>query len=112
MKDLRQYLPIILLVIGVGAFYWLFIRRPTGQVTRANSDQTYEIVTLLPRDGIPAIDDPQFYDAAAADQQYTPDELVLGVDINGERRAYSTELLNHHEIVNDIVGGQPIAVTW
>ena len=73
---------------------------------------TNEVFAGTVQDGIPAIDDPQFYDAVAADQQYTPGELVLGVDINGERRAYSTELLNHHEIVNDVVAGQPIAVTW
>ncbi len=47
-----------------------------------------------------------------ADTEYAPDELVLGVSINGDHRAYSTGLLSGHEIVNDTVGGRPIAVTW
>ena len=40
------------------------------------------------------------------------DEQVLGVSINGESRAYSIPMLSRHEIVNDVIGGVPIAVTW
>lgn len=72
----------------------------------------YEIVTLLPRDAIPAIDDPQFISAAEADVDYDPDELVIGVEFNGDARAYSIPFLSRHEIVNDTVGGEKIAVTW
>ena len=71
-----------------------------------------EIITLLPRDGIPAIDNPQFVSVAEADEAYDPDELVIGVEFNGESRAYSVPLLSNHEIVNDTVGGEKIAVTW
>lgn len=76
------------------------------------AEKEYNIVTLLPRDAIPAIDSPRFYSAAEADAEYDPDELVLGVSINGESKAYSTFLLDGHEIVNDSVGGRKIAVTW
>jgi hypothetical protein len=72
----------------------------------------YEIVTLLPRDAIPAIDQPEFMPAAEADDWYEPDELVLGVAFDGEARAYSVPLLSRHEIVNDTVAGVKIAVTW
>ncbi len=72
----------------------------------------YEIVTLLPRDAIPAIDDPQFVSADEANDAYDPDELILGVEFNGEARAYSVPFLSGHEIVNDTVGGVKIAVTW
>lgn len=72
----------------------------------------YDIVTLLPPDAIPAIDDPQFLTAAEANNEYDPDELVLGVFINDEARAYSVPHLSTHEIVNDTVGGRKIAVTW
>jgi hypothetical protein len=37
---------------------------------------------------------------------------VLGVSINGESRAYSIPFLSGREVVNDVVGGVPIAVTW
>ncbi|MCH7548683.1 MAG: DUF3179 domain-containing protein [Candidatus Krumholzibacteriota bacterium] len=40
------------------------------------------------------------------------DAWILGVLINGEARAYDLNLLNHHEIVNDEVGGTPVAAVW
>ena len=43
---------------------------------------------------------------------YRSDEKILGIEINGDVRAYSVPMLSRHEIVNDIVGGIPIAVTW
>ena len=71
-----------------------------------------EIRTLLPKDGIPSIDDPKFASAKEADSFMQPDEMVIGVDIGGDRRAYSVPLLSSHEIVNDVVGGRKVAVTW
>jgi hypothetical protein len=71
-----------------------------------------EMVTLLPRDAIPAIDNPQFLTIAAADAYYDPGELIIGVEFEGEARAYSVPFLSNHEIVNDTVGGVKIAVTW
>lgn len=72
----------------------------------------YDIITVLPRDAIQAIDNPRFVSAQEADERYQDDELVLGVDINGDARAYSIPLLSSHEIVNDTVGGVKITVTW
>ena len=75
-------------------------------------DVSLDLVTLLGFDAIPAILEPEFVTAAEADEQMNPDEQVLGVSINGESRAYSIPMLSRHEIVNDVVGGVPIAVTW
>ena len=124
MNAVRPYLKPFLVILGIlGAAYFL-LRRPSEEVTvdisAAPTDstaptaagRTLEIITLLPRDAIPAIDNPRFYSVAEADEEYAPDELVLGVSLNGESRAYSTALLNSHEIVNDTVGGRKIAVTW
>ena len=85
-----------------------------GQETSSAGESfaDYDIVTLLPRDAIQAIDNPQFVSAAEADEQYSDEELVLGVEFNGDARAYSVPLLSSHEIVNDTVGGVKIAVTW
>ena len=83
---------------------------PLSQSSRNYDD--LEIVTLLPRDGIPAIDDPQFLSASEADEEYAPDELVIGVNYEGDARAYSIPFLSGREIVNDTVGGRKIAVTW
>ena len=71
-----------------------------------------EIVTLLPYDAIPAILDPTFVSAEDAWYQYASDETVLGLSINGDHRAYSIPYLSSREIVNDVVGGVPVAVTW
>ena len=51
------------------------------------------------------------YSSQASDQ-YTGADLIIGVSINGEHKAYSTAFLSSHEIVNDVVGGKPVAVTW
>jgi hypothetical protein len=71
-----------------------------------------DLVTLLGFDAIPAILDPEFVTVVEANEQMDDDEQVLGVSINGESRAYSIPMLSRHEIVNDVVGGVPIAVTW
>lgn len=71
-----------------------------------------EVVTLLPQDAIPAIDNPRFLSAADANAYYDPDELVMGVAFGDEARAYSVPFLSRHEIVNDTVSGVKIAVTW
>ena len=70
------------------------------------------MITLLGFDAIPAILDPEFVEVGVADTEMTPDELVLGLSINGESKAYSVPMLSSHEIVNDVVGGVPLAVTW
>lgn len=71
-----------------------------------------EIITVLPPDAIPAIDDPAIVSAAAADEQLRANDLVIGVSIGGEHRAYGAAFLSAHEIVNDMLGGRAIAVTW
>jgi hypothetical protein len=86
------------------------VAEPTA--TQGQAETSYEIITLLPFDAIPSIDAPVFYDAEEADDEYDPGELVLGVEMGGEARAYSVSLLSRHEIVNDSISGHPIAVTW
>ncbi len=79
----------------------------------APSSRKLKIITLLPKDGIPAIFDPTFITAEqASESQLRPADQVMGVSINGEHRAYGTAFLSNREIVNDTVGGRPIAVTW
>ena len=60
---------------------------------------------------IPAILDPRFVAGEAAREQYGEKEQVLGVSINGDHRAYSIPHLSFHEVVNDVVGGVPVAIT-
>jgi hypothetical protein len=64
-----------------------------------------------PPDGIPSIDDPSFLRPADVDF-LGETEPVLAVDIEGDVRAYPVQILMWHEIVNDTVGGVPVAVTY
>lgn len=64
-----------------------------------------------PRDGIPSLDDPVF--VSAEDATYLSGrDRVLGISINGFAHAYPIRILNYHEIVNDIVGGTAVAITY
>ncbi|MDE1465443.1 DUF3179 domain-containing protein [Spartinivicinus poritis] len=65
-----------------------------------------------PRDGIPAIDQPQFVKAAQAQAFLKPEDRVLGVTINGHSKAYPIKILNYHEIVNDTINRQPVTITY
>jgi hypothetical protein len=63
-----------------------------------------------PRDGIPALEDPAV--TAAKGAPWSDEEVVLGVVVNGEARAYPVALLDWHELVNDTLGGEPILVSY
>lgn len=84
----------------------------TNGSTNSIEPRELELVTLLPFDAIRSIEDPIHIDRIRADELYKPDELVLGIEIDGDARAYSIPLLSRHEVVNDVVGGKPVAVTW
>jgi hypothetical protein len=66
----------------------------------------------VPKDGIPSIDDPQFVPAQQRKDWLAGTEPVIGLSIDGDARAYPLRILTWHEIVNDTVGGQPVAVTY
>lgn len=64
----------------------------------------------VPRDAIIPIYEPQFVDQSEI--EIWPGELVMGVEINGEAHAYPIGLMRKREIVNDVIGGVPVLVTW
>jgi hypothetical protein len=64
-----------------------------------------------PKDGIPSIDKPTFK-AVGDSGDLTATEPVIGLEINGDARAYPLRILIWHEIVNDEVGGTPVTVTY
>ncbi|MXW01301.1 MAG: DUF3179 domain-containing protein [Holophagales bacterium] len=65
----------------------------------------------VPLDGIPAIDDPESVPADTARFMRDTD-TVFGVSLGGEHRAYPVKVLSWHELLNDTVGGQPIALSF
>jgi hypothetical protein len=71
-----------------------------------------EIRDVIRRDGIPAIDAPRFDSVARAAESLSPTEPLISLEVGDDARAYPLRILVWHEIVNDTVGGQPVAVTF
>ena len=65
-----------------------------------------------PKDGIPAVDDPQFESLAAGDEWLEGPDPVILFSRGGATRAYPLSILIWHEIVNDVVDGQPVTITF
>jgi hypothetical protein len=63
------------------------------------------------KDGIPALVDPHTSPTRSADF-LGPEDRVVGVNIDGEARAYPIRMLNWHEVVNDELAGVPFAVIY
>ena len=116
MNNLTNLAPVMIVLLLCGGLLFFvdgveFIDSPKTEVTIASqNDRTVEMVTVLPRDAIPAIDHPRFFSADRAN--YAADELVIGVEVDGEARAYSIPHLSRHEIVNDEIRGVYLAITW
>ncbi len=82
----------------VGTASWAADKLPPG------------VEQILPRGQIASVDHPQFVSAEEA--EISADAWIFGVAIDGEARAYSLNLLNHHEVVNDTLAGRPVAAVW
>jgi hypothetical protein len=65
-----------------------------------------------PKDGIPALDNPRFTSVAEADSWLSARDPVVLVEQGDEAKAYPLQILIWHEIVNDVVDGRPLAVTF
>lgn len=68
----------------------------------------------VPRDAFPVFDNPEMLSAEEAEKKgliYDRD-AVIGVAHNGEAKAYPITVMGVHELGNDTIGGEPIAVSW
>lgn len=79
-------------------------------VSTASEELPPGVEQILPRGGIPAVVDPKFVPADQA--KISDDAWVLGVEIDGQAHAYSLNLLNRHEVVNDRIGETAFAAVW
>ena len=66
----------------------------------------------VPRDGIPPLDKPSFVSVDAASEWIADLEPIVSLKLHGEAKAYPLQILTWHEIVNDVVGGVSVAVTF
>ena len=76
----------------------------------SQSDLPREFEQIIPRGRIAAISKPTFVPAAEA--SISGNAPILGVVIDGQARAFSLNLLNHHEVVNDQIGDTAYAAVW
>jgi hypothetical protein len=102
-----------LLVLG------LIVLAAGGEAGSLRTDVSKALVPLdeiipggPPPDGIPAIDHPTFVTPAEADGWLTPREPVVTLAVAGDARAYPLQILIWHEIVNDVIGGRAVAITY
>jgi len=63
------------------------------------------------KDGIPPLTNPPLIDATEA-QFMSDSELVFGISINGDVRAYPYRFMDWHEMLNDVIGGQPVSLAY
>lgn len=86
--------------------------RPEPQIRSIDLriDTGFDEREKLPRDAISPIYSPKYI--SVGESNLADDELVMGIDINGEARAMPVGLMRFREMVNDVVGGVPILVTW
>ena len=114
-----------LIALAVGLLALLFLARmaaadvdewqphwPRTDFSKSTVDLSEILSGGIPRDTIPAIDAPTIGTLAQGADVYDPREPVITVTVNGETRAYPLTILIWHEIVNDELGGVPIAVTY
>lgn len=84
-----------------------------GRAKNENMDIRFEEITWggVKVDGIPSLDNPKLIEANAAD--YLKDnDLVFGVSINGDTRAYPLRIMGWHEMFNEVIGDVPVALAY
>jgi thiol-disulfide isomerase/thioredoxin len=98
------------------------VKKPDGYAAGAANPQTaptnkrivdeneYNYPQLLPYDMIRPVYNPHFVNVA--ESPLVDNELVMGVALDGEAKAYPVSVLSFREMVNDELGGWPILITW
>lgn len=70
------------------------------------------IIPDVPKDAIPPLDFPEYESIDSASSWLSDSDFVLGLEIRGDARAYPIPILNWHEIVNEVIGGEKIVITY
>lgn len=98
-------------LLGIDGNFDAFLRRE--YLARDRMKIRLEEITWggVVKDGIPSLDNPELIPAADADYLKGSD-LVFGVAINGDIRAYPLRIMGWHEMFNEVIGGVPVALAY
>ena len=104
---------VIFALLGLGLALFATIWRPPSQDETLEDSKEKEIPIIqdVPKDAIPPLDSPR-YETATEAIWLNDNDIVLGVEFDGDARAYPIKILNWHEIVNEKVGEKDIVVTY
>ncbi len=116
--------PIVAAAVTLSVIGFATLSSPAGSATANQETSTKETSTPTPlvplekivsggppKDGIPSIDKPKFVSVDKATFMQDGD-IVIGLQHNGVTKAYPLKILVWHEIVNDNIGGIPVAATY
>lgn len=118
---MNKWITVILILVAVFlvARQTGFLGKITGQDFKIDKEKAKIDLSKLKqgcpvKDCIPAIDNPKFISASEAEKlnQIEDEDVVFAVFHKGEAKAYPQRILNWHEIVNDSVAGDPVAITF
>jgi len=120
LPDKLLVVAIVLGLIAAGSFAFVnYASPPASPPATSGKESSNHVVSAdqivsggPPPDGIPSIDHPKFITAQNATFLSDDGDWVIGINYNGDVRAYPLEILVWHEIVNDVVGGVPVAITY
>ncbi|MBI4036346.1 DUF3179 domain-containing protein [Candidatus Daviesbacteria bacterium] len=108
----------VIVGLVIAAVAVLLIRQ-TGQDIKIEKEKAKIDLSKLKqgcpvKDCIPSIDNPKFISAEEAEKkrQIEDNDVVFAINHKGVSRAYPQRILNWHEIVNDVVAGDPIMITF
>lgn len=110
------------LVVITIAMWSYRISRPRGEQAAGRDDERNSlsadraildrIVRGRPRDFFPVLNMPKHVAADQTAESMADQELILGINLAGEPRAYPINFLEYHDMLMDKVAGTPILVTW
>lgn len=66
----------------------------------------------VPQDSFPVLHQPKMGTVEDGDRVLNTGEWVIGIAWNGKAKAYPVDVMGFHELINDTVGGMPIAICW
>ena len=97
----------------MGKFFWVLTVFLLASISGTGSVLGGEFEGMG-RDAFPVFNNPPMLTAQVAEEtgRIFPRDAVIGVQYNGEAKAYPISVMGIHELGNDTIGGKPIAVAW